>query len=97
MSSLNEIRFAAEYWYGDVSIDSCCLAEVRLLNGEKLNPYGTWEELDESFEERAFILESEASYSRHEAEEQAAQQLGFKNKAGLKNLVQALKARLVSS
>lgn len=32
---LKTIRRAAWFWYGSSDIDSCCLAENRLMRGEK--------------------------------------------------------------
>jgi len=53
----------------------------------------TWEELDDDFEESVAILIYDAKYSSYNAEQTAAQSLGFKNKADLKNRVQELKAK----
>ncbi len=53
----------------------------------------TWEELDDDFEESVAILIYDAKYSSYNAEQTAAQRLGFKNKADLKNRVQELKAK----
>lgn len=50
------------------------------------------ETLDDLFEERAAILEYDARYSRFAAEQTAAQQMGFANKADLKREVQRLKS-----
>lgn len=52
-----------------------------------------WAILDDVFEERAAILEYDAGYTRHEAENRAAQAYGFSNKAELKSYVQLLKAQ----
>lgn len=52
----------------------------------------TWEDLEDNYEERAAILEYDAGFSRYAAEQAAAQQMGFKNKADLKAYVQKLKA-----
>jgi len=52
-----------------------------------------WEIIDESFEERAAILEYDAHFSRYEAEQKAAQMMGYTNKSELKNYVQELKAK----
>ena len=52
-----------------------------------------WMLLDDLFEERAAILEYDAGFSRREAEQRAAQMMGFENKADLKNRVQEMKAK----
>lgn len=52
-----------------------------------------WAVLDDVFEERAAILEYDAGYTRHEAENRAAQAYGFSNKSELKSYVQLLKAK----
>jgi hypothetical protein len=52
-----------------------------------------WELLEELFEERAAIIEYDGGKPRYEAEQLAAQFLGFENKANLKVYVQQLKAR----
>jgi len=52
----------------------------------------TWEELDDDFEESVAILIYDAKYSSYNAEQTAAQTLGFKNKSDLKAHVQKLKA-----
>jgi hypothetical protein len=57
-----------------------------------MNNKKNWETLDSSFEERAAILEYDAGYSRYTAEQLAAQQYGFSNKADLKKEIQRLKA-----
>lgn len=49
--------------------------------------------LDELFEERAAIKQYDANFPRYEAENLAAQELGFQNKAHLKQTVQQLKAK----
>ena len=33
---LKSISYAAFFWYGKSDLDSCCLAENRLMKGEKL-------------------------------------------------------------
>jgi len=48
--------------------------------------------LDGLFEERTAILEYDAGFSRYDAEQMAAQAMGFANKAELKMKVQELKA-----
>lgn len=35
MFTLGEIHKAAYFWYGNSEMDSCCLAENRLMKGEK--------------------------------------------------------------
>jgi hypothetical protein len=30
-----QVYVAAMFWYGSFSLDACCLAEVRLMKGEK--------------------------------------------------------------
>jgi len=50
-----------------------------------------WEKLDEKFEESAAILEYDAGRERYEAQQLAAQNLGFNNMADLKSHVQLLK------
>jgi len=50
-----------------------------------------WEMLDEKFEESAAILEYDAGRDRYEAQQLAAQNLGFENMADLKSHVQLLK------
>jgi len=50
--------------------------------------------LSDLFEERAAILEYDACYPRYTAEQLAAQQMGYKNKAELKRHIQKLKAGL---
>jgi len=57
-----------------------------------MNTKTDWETLECSFEERAAILEYDAGYSRYTAEQLAAQQAGFNNKADLKQEIQRLKA-----
>jgi hypothetical protein len=57
-----------------------------------MNTKTDWETLECSFEERAAILEYDAGYSRYTAEQLAAQQVGFNNKADLKQEIQRLKA-----
>ena len=51
-----------------------------------------WELLEELFEERSAIIEYDGKKPRYEAEQLAAQFLGFDNKAKLKRHVQVLKA-----
>ena len=51
-----------------------------------------WEILDDVYEERAAILEYDAGYTRHEAEQMAAQMQGYNNKSALKRHIQELKA-----
>lgn len=51
-----------------------------------------WQRLDDSFEERAAILEYDAGFARYEAEQRAAQAYGFNNKAEFKVHIQKLKA-----
>jgi len=48
--------------------------------------------LDDGFEERCAILEYDAGFTRYNAEQFAAQQMGFNNKSDLKAKVQELKA-----
>jgi len=50
------------------------------------------EQLDDHFEERCAILEYDASYTRYQAEQTAAQQMGYANKSELKSRVQELKS-----
>ena len=50
-----------------------------------------WEKIDDDFEESAAILEYDAGRERYEAQQLAAQNLGFKNMAHLKSHVQLLK------
>jgi hypothetical protein len=83
------IELASQFWYKSKDIDDQCAAELRLQAGEQLPG---WEDLEDQFEERAAIMEFDGGLSRHEAENRAAQQCGFENKAALKVFVQALKA-----
>ena len=53
---------------------------------------GSWEEVEFDFEERAAMLEYDQGYDRYEAEQLAAQRLGFSNKASFKLYIQQLKA-----
>lgn len=34
-NTLKEVYDASWYWYGRADIDSCCLAELRLMKGER--------------------------------------------------------------
>jgi len=34
--TLSQVYAAAMKWYGKMDIDSCCLAECRLMRGEKV-------------------------------------------------------------
>ena len=52
-----------------------------------------WKKLEDSFEERVAILEHDAGYSLYEAEQHAAQGVGFKNKSALKIHIQELKSK----
>jgi hypothetical protein len=52
-----------------------------------------WRIIDDCFEERAAILEYDAHFSRYEAEQKAAQMMGYSNKSVLKKHVQELKAK----
>jgi hypothetical protein len=83
------IEIASQFWYKSKNIDDQCAAELRLKSGESLPD---WQELDDQFEERAAIMEFDGGLSRYDAENRAAQQCGFENKAALKVFVQALKA-----
>ena len=51
-----------------------------------------WQELEDTFEERAAINEYDENMTRWEAEQAAAQRLGFDNKSALKQYIQRLKA-----
>jgi|SaaInl3SG_22_DNA_1037383.scaffolds.fasta_scaffold11466_6 hypothetical protein len=53
-----------------------------------------WQLIEDRFEERSAILEYDASYPRYEAEQLAAQQMGYANKADLKTHIQKIKAEL---
>ena len=55
----------------------------------------SWEILEDRFEERAAIMEYDGGLNRYEAEQRAAQDLGFNNKADLKSYIQDLKANYV--
>lgn len=33
--TIQQVNYAAEYWYKSKDIDSCCLAENRLMRGER--------------------------------------------------------------
>jgi hypothetical protein len=51
-----------------------------------------WESLEYDWEERAAIREFDGGFSRYEAEQLAAQDLGFENKAAFKSHIQKMKA-----
>jgi hypothetical protein len=53
----------------------------------------TGQQLDDLYEERAVIFEANSNVSLWEVENQAAQSLGFDNKATLKAAVQSRKAQ----
>jgi hypothetical protein len=53
----------------------------------------TGQQLDDLYEERAVIFEANSDVSLWEVENQAAQSLGFDNKATLKAAVQSRKAQ----
>jgi hypothetical protein len=61
-----------------------------------MNTKTDWETLECSFEERAAILEYDAGYSRYTAEQSAAQQMGYTNKADLKRHIQKIKAETIN-
>jgi len=56
----------------------------------------SWKSIESSFEERSSILEYDAQYPRYEAEQLAAQQMGYSNKAALKTHIQKLKAGIIN-
>jgi len=55
-----------------------------------------WRIIEENFEERAAILEYDAQYPRYEAEQLAAQYMGYANRADLKVKIQEMKAGVPS-
>jgi hypothetical protein len=92
MDTIPMIFVAARFWYDSVDVDSLCLAEQRLHRGESpFAGYKDWEALDSAFEERAAIRQYDGDQTRYQAEQAAAQELGFTNKAKLKQAVQYLK------
>jgi hypothetical protein len=60
-----------------------------VLNQYEMN---NWELLEDLFEERAAIIEYDGGFSTYEAEQMAAQALGFDNKFDFKSHIQELKA-----
>ena len=55
-----------------------------------------WQLIEDLFEERAAILEYDAGYTHYAAEQTAAQQMGYTNKADLKAHIQKIKAELIN-
>jgi len=63
------------------------------MGRERLND---WKLIEDLFEERAAILEYDAGYTRYAAEQSAAQQMGYANKADLKIHIQKIKAEIIN-
>lgn len=57
-----------------------------------VNDFQDWAILEDAWEERAAILQFDAGLHSYEAEQLAAQQMGFKNKFEFKEYIQELKA-----
>jgi hypothetical protein len=88
------ITAAARAWYGSTDVDSLCLAENRLNNGDSPFSFDSWQCLEYTWEELVEVRCRNGGLSQYEAEQSAAQELGFENKAALKRVIQEMKALL---